>query len=109
MHPLDYCMTYNRSYEQDSNAITFGQCPYVYYSNIVNHRYIALPHNMSDLNDAFCAPLNRHGLLCGNCIDGFGPSTISIGYACANCTENNYGWMLYVMVFHDCSINTTVH
>ena len=52
---------------------------------------------MSDLNNAFCAPLNRHGLPCRNCIDGFGPSTISIGYACANCTENNYGWMLYIL------------
>jgi len=31
-------------------------CPYVY-SSVVNHGYIALLHNMSDLNDVFCAPL----------------------------------------------------
>jgi len=39
-----YCMTYNSSSsdEQESNAISlnFGGCPYVYYSNIVSHRYI---------------------------------------------------------------------
>jgi len=70
---LDYCMTYNSSYsdEQESNAISFGGCPYVYYSNIVSHRYIALPHNISDLYNVFCTPLNRHGLLCRDCIGGF--------------------------------------
>jgi len=37
---LGICMTYNSSYsdEQESDAISFGGCPYVH-SNIVNHRY----------------------------------------------------------------------
>ena len=93
---LDNCMTSNNSYPsvQGSDAISFGGCPYVHYSNIVNHRYIALPHNISDLNDMFCSPLNRDGMLCRSCIAGFGPSVVSIGYACANCTENNYWWVL---------------
>jgi len=68
----------------------------LYYSNIAHHRYIALVYNISDLNNVFCAPLNRNGLLCRGCIDEFGTSIISIGYACANCTEDNYGWMLYI-------------
>ena len=92
-------MTYNNSYtdKSDLDAVSFGGCPYVYYSNIVNHRYKALPHNVSDLNDVFCAPLNRDGLLCRDCIDGFGPSVVAFGYACANCTENSYGWILYIL------------
>jgi len=96
---LNYCMTYNSSYseEQESDAVSFGRCPYIYYSNIVNNRYIDLPKNISDLNDVFCAPLNRGGWLCKDCIDGFGPSVVSIGYTCANCTENNYGWVLYIL------------
>ena len=96
---LGNCMTYNGSCsdEQDSDAVSFGACPYVYYSNRVNRGYITLPHNISDLNNVFCAPLNRKGLLCRDCIDGFGPSIISIGYACANCTENSYGWLLYIL------------
>jgi len=96
---LSYCMTYNSSYSDisDPDAISFGGCPYVYYSNIVNHRYKALPHNASDLNDVFCAPLNRTGLLCTDCIDGFGPSVVTFGYACANCSENSYGWILYIL------------
>ena len=96
---LAHCMTYNSSYsgEQESKAISFGGCPYVYYSNLINHGYIPLPHNISDLNNVFCAPLNRDGLLCRDCIDGFGPSVVSFSYACANCTENNYGWVLYIL------------
>jgi len=96
---LGNCMSYNSSYsdKSDPDAISFGGCPYVYYINIVNHRYIALPHNASDLNDVFCAPLNRDGLLCRDCIDGFGPSVVALGYACANCTENSYGWILYIL------------
>jgi len=86
---LGTCITYNSSSsdEQESNAILFGGCPYVY-GNIVNHRYIALPHNTPDLNNVFCAPQNRDGLLCRDCIDG--PSVVSIGYTCASCT-GNYG------------------
>ena len=93
-------MTYNSSScdEQESDAVSFGGCPYVYYNNIVNHRYIALPHNTSDLNDVFCAPLNRDGLLCRDqCFDGFGPSVFTTGFTCANCTVNNYSWVLYIL------------
>ena len=96
---LSHCMTYNSSSHDDreSDAISFGGCPYIYYNNIVNHKYMALPKNISDLNDVFCTPLNRQDLLCRDCIDGFGPSVVSIGYACVNCTENNYGWVLYII------------
>jgi len=96
---LSHCMTYNSGYsdEQESDAVSFGLCPYIYYSNIVNNRFIALPQNTSNLKSIFCTPLNRDGLLCEDCIDGFGPIIIFIVYACANCTENNYGWMLYIL------------
>jgi len=61
-------MSYNSSYsdEQESDAVSFGLCPYIYYSNIVKSRYIALPQNTSDLQNVFCTPLNRDGLLCGD-------------------------------------------
>jgi len=98
---LSHCMTYNSSSHdvQESDAISFGGCPYFYYDNIVKHRYIALPQNISDLNDVFCTPLNRHGLLCRDCIDGFGPSIVSIGYVCANCTEVDcFAWHSFFLI-----------
>jgi len=56
-------MTYNSSYsdQQESDAISFGACAYIYYTKIIKHGHIAVPHNISDLNDS-CAPLNRDGL-----------------------------------------------
>ena len=97
---LGNCMTYNSSSsdEQEYDVVSFGGCSYVYNSNLVNHRYIALPHNVSDLSGIYCAPINRHGLLCSECIDGLhGPSVVTTDFACANCAGGNYGWMLYIL------------
>ena len=60
--------------------------------------YIRLPDNISELNDYMCGPMNRKGLLCKDCIDGFGPSVTSLGYKCSNCTEAWYGIPLYLAV-----------
>ena len=38
------------------------------------------------LGDAMCGPYNRKGLLCGECIDGYGPAVYSYDLKCANCT-----------------------
>ena len=97
---LGNCMTYNSSSsdEQEYDVVSFGGCSYVYNSNLVNHGYIAIPHNVSDLSGIYCAPINRHGLLCSECIDGLhGPSVVTTDFACANCAGGNYGWMLYIL------------
>ena len=51
---------------------------------------IPLPRNLSQLNGYMCGPLNRKGLVCSECADGFGPSVTSVGYRCANCSETRY-------------------
>ena len=45
-----------------------------------------------------CGPLNRKGLVCSECSDGFGPSVTSFGYKCANCTDAWYGVPLFLVV-----------
>ena len=45
-----------------------------------------------------CGPLKRKGLLCKDCIDGFGVSLTSLGYQCSNCTSVWYGIPLYLIV-----------
>ena len=47
--------------------------------------YIELPSNISDLNEYMCGPTNRKGILCSECIDGFGPSATSPKFMCSNC------------------------
>ena len=58
--------------------------------------YIELPLNVSKLTEYMCGPLNRKGLLCTECIDGFSTSFISLEHTCSNCT-NSYGILLFIL------------
>ena len=60
--------------------------------------YIILPRNLSQLNDYMCGPLNRKGLVCSQCADGFGPSITSFGYKCVNCTDAWYRVPLFLLL-----------
>ena len=60
--------------------------------------YIKLPHNISELNDYMCGPMNRKGFLCKECIDNFSVSMTSIGNKCSNCTDAWYGIPLYLTI-----------
>ena len=54
---------------------------------------------ISYLNDFMCGPLNHKGLLCRDCLDGFGPAVFTTGYACENCTvHSHYGIVLYLLL-----------
>ena len=90
-----YCATYTAT--NDSYII---KCPYFELGgyNVTEPGFIRLPDNISDLNDYMCGPMNRKGLLCKDCIDGFGPSVTSLGYKCSNCTDAWYGIPLYLAV-----------
>ena len=65
--------------------------------NVTKPGYRLLPENLSELNDFICAPLNRKGYLCGDCIDGFGPS-LSDPNGCYKCPDNWHGVLLYFTV-----------
>jgi hypothetical protein len=87
------------TYDTSKSSITIGQCPYLHYPNVIDHVYVKLPQNISDLNDVMCGPLNREGLLCTHCKDGFGPSVYSInGLKCENCQDNHFGWSVYYLL-----------
>ena len=92
-----YCMT-----QGDNQSLFMAKCPFfeVKGHNVSNLEagYVLLPDNISELNDYMCGPMNRKGLLCKDCIDGFGPSVTSLGYKCSNCTDVWYGISLYLAV-----------
>jgi len=92
---LGYCMTLNGS----SGIIQLGRCSYFNHQKPTDRLYLALPTDISRLNDFMCGPLNRKGLLCRDCLDGFGPAVFTIGYACENCTGHSYtGVALYLLL-----------
>ena len=89
------CMTY-----EEGRGTFVARCQYfmLHGHNATGQRYIELPENVSDLNEYMCGPMNRQGLVCSECIEGFGPSLTSIGYQCANCTNSWYGVPLFLFL-----------
>ena len=92
---VKYCMT-------NEEAGTFlGNCQiYSHNANVtlVAGIYFQLPNNISELNDYMCAPMNRKGRICSECIDGFALSVTSIGHQCSNCTDAWYRVPLYLIL-----------
>ena len=89
------CMTYERNV-----GTFFAKCYYFQLpcGNITADGYFQLPNNVSELNDYMCGHMNRKGIVCSECIDGFGPSVMSFGYKCANCSKAWSGMALYILV-----------
>ena len=88
-----YCATYN----EKTKLLSITKCPYFqpHVYNVTPSGYVELPKNLSQLNDYMCGPMNRKGLVCSECADGFGPS---VTYNCANCTNTWYGVPLFLVV-----------
>ena len=94
---LGFCATYNET--NSTKTLSLGKCPYLQPNNYnVTAGYISLPVILTELNDYMCGLLNRKGLVCGECADGFGPSVISYGYKCANCTNAWYHIPLFLFI-----------
>ena len=89
----DYCVTYN----ENTKVISIFNCPYFQRNcyNMTQSGWTILPKNLSQLNDYMCGRLNRKGLMCSECADGFGPS---FRYKCANCTDAWYGVPLFLFL-----------
>ena len=90
------CMTY----QQEEEGTVFGVCIsfLTHGRNVSNRVYIALPDNHTELNEYMCGPMNRKGLVCSECVDGFSPAITSFGYQCSNCTDAWYGVPLFLFL-----------
>ena len=80
---IGFCVTYNT----DDDHYYGGFCPYSYKENITNRLFSILPTDPERLRDSLCGPYNRKGLLCGECIDGYGPAVYSLDMKCADCSN----------------------
>ena len=91
-----FCATYSEYTE----LLSITDCPYFQLKsfNITCSGYIQLPGNLTELNDSMCAPMNRRGIVCSDCMSGFGPSVNSFGYRCIRCTSVWYGVLLYTVL-----------
>ena len=65
-----------------------GVCPFAHTAmNHTNRMLSELPTDPDQLNDVMCGPYNRRGLLCGQCISGYGPGVNQFNLKCTNCSN----------------------
>ena len=80
-----------------TSIISAGACPYC--SQITKNQSFYLPQHMSDLDSSMCYKINRSGILCGKCREGYGPVVNDDAHPCHICstTESKYYWVFYLM------------
>ena len=78
----------------------YGGCPFGRTVNNTNRIYSEMPSDPGLLDDVMCGPYNRKGLLCGECIDGYGPTADVLDLKCANCSKLSeyYSIPLYLVL-----------
>ena len=92
----NFCMTY----KEEISTVSVSFCSYFELSdhNVSEPGFISLPNNISELNDYMCGPMNRKGIVCSECIDGYGPSVTSPKFRCSDCANAWYGVPLYLLL-----------
>ena len=76
-----------------------GYCPFGYTENNTNRMFSELPSDPDLLNEVMCGPYNRKGLLCGECIDGYGPAVFTPYMKCENCSKLSTGFAVSLYLF----------
>ena len=74
-------------YVNDNNTYLSAQCPpgFCYVEQDFFHFF--LPNNSKKLDKLICGSMNRYGILCGSCVEDYGPAVNSPMYDCINCTD----------------------
>ena len=94
-----FCMTLYGKQE------VVGRCPYTYLTfndpNIDNiGLYYKVPNQTHELENALCDGLNRRGLLCGKCKEGYGYPMYPNFIQCVKCPPSLHirNWVLYALI-----------
>ena len=101
------CATYSEDSSTASESISIAECLYfqlldshLYYNTTHYERkeFVILPASLRDLNKYMCSPLNRKGIVCSECVEGYGPSVTSDGYICVKCNGLWPGLLIYLAI-----------
>ena len=84
------CMS---GYGSNDSILVAGTCQFLF--GYANSSTITLPQDPSLVEEAVCGPLNRQGVLCGACKDGYSPAAYSYLNECTKCNEVS-GWFVYI-------------
>ena len=68
------------------------------YTCIALRGYYPLPCHVTELQNVTCAPFNRRGHLCGQCMEGHAIPVYSYDLHCVKCEDYQYNWLKYLAV-----------
>ena len=71
----------------DNDSYYSGMCPPGFCHENPDYSHFFLPNNSDDLQQLICGRKYREDILCGKCIEGYGPAVNSPTYECINCTD----------------------
>ena len=91
-----YCMS-NYNFNNEEIILVAGLCPFLISSSSDSQTFL-LPKNRSQVEDDVCGRMNRQGVLCGDCEEGYGLAVYSYGFDCVKCDHTSYGWLLYLLL-----------
>ena len=74
-----------------NNQYYCGNCIYAHSGNYTDRVFSEAPPTPDGLDEYMCGYYNRRGLLCGRCIDGYGPAVYSLEMKCADCSKLSVG------------------
>ena len=80
-----YMITYDVEFNETVAGHSFYTCARSAIS-LYFKRYYPVPSNASQVNQEICDPLNRSGLFCGACKEGYSPLVCSYNTSCINCS-----------------------
>ena len=93
------CMTHD-----EKQAKTFvGPCSYSCYhqGSLTMSSYSGYRHFYNvlkkEIGKEICGPLNRQGMLCGQCKEGYVPPVYSYDLRCVKCSSGNNNWVKYTI------------
>ena len=81
------CMT------EEDGTVAVGAC--IYTCSAISG-YYPIPCHISQLQNFTCANLNRHGHLCGQCMDTYALPVYSYELKCVKCIDYQYNWLKYL-------------
>ena len=88
-----YCLTYSYNGTDWSKPAVVGSCPHV--PNDIEIHY-NVSYDPVDLDRKVCRKLQRTGLLCSKCIEGYAVDVNSYEFPCVKC-QAQYSWFLYIL------------
>ena len=96
-----FSATIQRGYwigKDNNNDVVVGQCRFCNYHEKGTN--IKLPKTFDGVQEKFCGSVNRSGILCSHCKNGYAPAVNSFDYVCVPCseTQGKYNWIFYLML-----------